>query len=461
VGEAKRSGSDRRPYTGLIDRKARLSFRKGWWKMTMAEFPCPRPRLALISAHTSPLATLGGRETGGMNVYVRETATELARLGHAVDVFIRDDGSMPEMQSPAPGVRVIALEAGPRALVEKEDLPQHLPGFLNALRAFREREGLRYGAVHSHYWMSGWVGRHLQRLWDVPHIAMFHTLGEVKRRARIEERESDERIETERAIIATADRIVVASAHEKGQLIRLYAAADGRVAVIPCGVNLDRFRPRDRADARATLGLPSERDIVLFVGRLEPLKGIEILIDAIAELEDSTPDLVVVGGDERASSYIAGLRAQAERAGIGDRIHFAGAVAQESLPAYYSAADVCVVPSYYESFGLVALEAMACGTPVIASRVGGLTGTIRDGESGYLIPWRCPQPFADKIDLLLTNDELRHALGVAAQERAQRFHWSAVAEELSDLYCRTIDERAAEGCHAAGAGRTATSGCHV
>jgi D-inositol-3-phosphate glycosyltransferase len=242
-----------------------------------------------------------------MNVYVRETATELARLGHAVDVFTRDDGTMPQIQTPAAGVRVIALEAGPRALVEKEDLPHHLPGFLNALRSFREREGLRYGAVHSHYWMSGWVARHLQRLWDVPHIAMFHTLGEVKRRARIEERESDERIETERAIVATANRIVVASAHEKGQLVRLYGATDRRVAVIPCGVNLDRFHPIDKATARAALDLPQESGIVLFVGRLEPLKGLEILIDAIAELEDSTPELVIVGGDQRASSYVAGL----------------------------------------------------------------------------------------------------------------------------------------------------------
>lgn len=429
--------------------------------MSTSEVLCPRPHIALISAHTSPLATLGGRETGGMNVYVRETATELARFGHAVDVFTRDDGTMPQVQAPAPGVRVIALEAGPRAPVEKEDLPQHLPGFLNALRSFREREGLRYGAVHSHYWMSGWVGRHLQRLWDVPHIAMFHTLGEVKRRARIEERESDERIETERAIVASADRIVVASAHEKGQLIRLYGAADRRVAVIPCGVNLDRFHPIDKATARAALDLPPERDIVLFVGRLEPLKGLEILIDALAELEDSTPELVIVGGDQRASSYVAGLKAQAERAGIGGRVRFAGAVPQESLPAYYSAADVCVVPSYYESFGLVALEAMACGTPVIASRVGGLTGTIRDGESGYLIPWRCPQPFADKIDLLLTNDELRRALSAAAVERAQRFHWSAVADELSSLYCQTIDERAADGCHATGTTATTPAGCHT
>jgi D-inositol-3-phosphate glycosyltransferase len=419
------------------------------------------PRIAVISLHTSPLATLGGREAGGMNVYVRETAAELARLGHVVDVFTRDTGSTPAVQEPAPGVRVIALEAGPRVPLGKEQQVEHLPGFLNALRAFREREALRYDVVHSHYWMSGWVGRHLQRLWDVPHVSMFHTLGEVKRRARIEEQEPERRIEAERLVTLTADRIVAASPHEKGLLMRLYGAGDQRVSVIPCGVNLDRFQPRDRAAARAALGLPAPDggQVVLFVGRLEPLKGVELLIDAVAELEDSAPLLLIVGGDDRAAVYQAALRARAAAAGIEARTRFVGAVAQELLPDYYSAADVCVVPSYYESFGLVALEAMACGVPVVASRVGGLVGTVRDGETGFLIPWRCPQPFADKIDLLLSNEELRRSLGAAAREQAQRFRWSEVAAQLAALYARVIDDRAAEGCHAAGSA-VAVSGCH-
>jgi D-inositol-3-phosphate glycosyltransferase len=416
-------------------------------------------RLALISVHTSPLATLGGRETGGMNVYVRESAAELARLGYAVDVFTRDDGSMASVQEPSIGVRVIALEAGPRAPVEKEDLPEHLPGFLNAVRAFREREGRQYDLVHSHYWMSGWVGRHLQRLWDVPHVTMFHTLGEVKRRARLEEQEPERRIETERLVVQTAERVVVASQHEKTLLMRLYDAGDARVSVIPCGVNLDRFTPINRIAARSALGLATDAQYLLFVGRLEPLKGLELLIDALAELEDSAPVLLVAGGDARAADYMGRLRDQAARLGLGERVRFVGAVPQERLPLYYSAADVCVVPSYYESFGLVALEAMACGTPVVASRVGGLTGTVQDGVSGYLIPWRCPQPFADKIDLLLTNDELRRTMGAAAHERAQRFRWSAVASELSALYRQVIDERAAEGCHALGTSAIAAA-CH-
>jgi len=232
------------------------------------------------------------------------------------------------------------------------------------------------------------------------------------------------------------------------------------VAVIPCGVNLDRFAPIEASRARAELGLRADGQYLLFVGRLEPLKGLELLLDAMAELEDSAPVLLVAGGDERAAGYVAALRARAERLGIGERVSFLGAVPQERLPLYYSAADVCVVPSYYESFGLVALEAMACGTPVVASRVGGLTGTVQDGVSGYLIPWRCPQPFADKVDLLLANDDLRRTMGAAARERAQRFRWSAVAADLAALYRRVADERVAEGCHAVGAA-SVPAGCHA
>lgn len=426
----------------------------------MSNAPPTLTSVAMISMHTSPLASLGGRETGGMNVYVRETGLELARLGHPVDIFTRDDGSMPPVQSPAPGLRVIALPAGPRARVEKEEQIALLPEFLAALRRFRQRDGQRYELVHSHYWLSGWSGRHVQRLWDLPHVTMFHTLGEVKRRARVAEHEPERRIEVERVIATTADRVVAASSHEKGLLMRLYGAADRRVSVIPCGVDLERFTPRDRAAARAAIGLPLEGQVVLFVGRLEPLKGVELLIDAVAELEDSAPTLLIVGGDERAESYIAGLKRQAAARGIGGRVRFAGAVAQEQLPAYYSAADLCVVPSSYESFGLVALEAMACGAPVIASRVGGLTGTVRDGESGFLIPWRCPQPFSDKIDLLLGNEPLRRSFSQAARAQAAGFRWSAVAAQLSALYAQVIEERAAAGCHGHEAAPLAAA-CHA
>jgi D-inositol-3-phosphate glycosyltransferase len=392
------------------------------------------PRVALISYHTSPLAPLGGPQTGGMNVYVRESAAALAARGHLVDVFTRDDGSMPPVESPGVGVRVIALPAGPRAPLGKDALAEHLPGFLNELRAVRQREGVRYDLVHSHYWMSGWAGRHLQRLWDVPHIAMFHTLGEVKRRARIEEQEPEQRIEAERQIVATADRIVTASTHERGLLARLYGADESRVAVIPCGVDLDRFRPLDRAAARAAVGLPLDAQVVLFIGRPEPLKGADLLIDAVAELEDSRPLLVLVGGDERSSAYLGSLRARADAAGITDRVRFAGATPQERLPLYYNAADVCVVPSYYESFGLVALEAMACGTPVIASEVGGLAFLVKDGETGFHVPDRDPEVLADRICQIITDPLLRAELGEQAGAYARGYAWPIIAEKIVGVY---------------------------
>ena len=407
-------------------------------------------RIAVISAHTSPLGRLGGHKAGGMNVYVRETALELARRGHTLDIFTRDDGAHPEVVSLAPSVRVVHLGAGPRhAGVDKDELWEHLPAFLHSLRSFKERQGVPYNLVHSHYWMSGWVGSYLRRLWDVPHVTMFHTLGEVKNRARSDEREPPHRIQTERRVVATADAVVAASEHERDMLQRLYGADPARVGVVPCGVNLRLFRPRDRGACRAALGL-GEGPVVLFVGRLEPLKGPDLLIDALAQLDGGNVTLVIVGGDEQAAGYLRALRRRARGAGVLERVRFVGAVPQEQLPLYYNAADVCAVPSFYESFGLVALEAMACGTPVVAARVGGLTGTVRDGENGYLIPWRCPEAFAARIGALLRDAGLRRRMGRAALLTADRFRWSGVAEELDALYARLRASRTAAGCHAAG-----------
>jgi D-inositol-3-phosphate glycosyltransferase len=410
----------------------------------------PASRIAVISAHTSPLGRLGGHKAGGMNVYVRETARELARLGHAVDIFTRDDGTQPEpVVSLAPGVRVVHLGAGPRGPLEKDGLWEYMPAFLHSLRAFREREGLRYDLVHSHYWLSGWAGSYLRRLWDVPHVTMFHTLGEVKNRARSAEREPPYRIETERRVAATADAIVVASEHERDMLERLYGADPARIVAVPCGVNLDYFRPFDRHACRAALGL-GDAPVVLFVGRLEPLKGLDLLIDAFARLEHRDAMLLIVGGDEHAAGYRRALRRQAREAGVLDRVRFVEATPQERLPLFYNAADVCVAPSFYESFGLVPIEAMACGTPVVASRVGGLTGTVRHGENGFLIPWRRAEAFAARIDQILGDAELRARMSRAALATATRFRWPAVATELDTLYARLWEARAAAGCHAAG-----------
>jgi D-inositol-3-phosphate glycosyltransferase len=396
----------------------------------------PNRRIAVISAHTSPLATLGGRETGGMNVYVRELSLELGSRGYAIDVFTRrSSAEAPETQPFGPNVRVVNIAAGPADSIDKDAIPQHLEEFEANLLAFVESEGVSYDMVHSHYWMSGIVAAGLSERWHVPHVAMFHTLGEVKNRARSSEHEPAYRIEAERTIAAGADQIIVASKHEQHLLTSLYGADPGRIAVVPCGVDLDLFMPMDKEQARRRLGLRDAERIILFVGRIEPLKGIDILIAAAAHLhDDENFAVLIVGGDTQAKAQIDELRAQAEVLGIDHHISFVGAVEHTELPLYYNAADVCVVPSYYESFGLVAVESMACGTPVVASRVGGLTSTVSDGETGYLIPWRCPEPFAERLELLLDNDELRASFGRAGREAVERYRWANVADAVASLY---------------------------
>lgn len=397
-------------------------------------------RIAQVSAHTSPLAPLGGRETGGMNVYVLELSRELARLGFEIDIFTRRDADLPRVEQIAENLRLVRVSAGPPEPIDKESIADYLPDFARDMRRFVHEDGGGYDVIHSHYWQSGWAGGHLARELDVPHIVMFHTLGEVKNRARFGEQEPRKRIRHERQIARRASAIVTASDHERELLQRYYGADRERMHTIPCGVDLQLFQPRDRETARQRLGLPAEGPVLLWVGRLEKLKGVDILISAVAQLDERNFTLLIVGGDERAAELKEELRAQAEAAGVAANIRFAGAVAHDDLPAYYSAADVCVVPSYYESFGLVAVESMACGTPVVASRVGGLVSTVTDGVSGYLIPWRCPEPFAEKLEVLLNNRELRANFSRAAQRSMQRFAWDRVGAQMAALYGQVVAE---------------------
>jgi D-inositol-3-phosphate glycosyltransferase len=410
-------------------------------------FPGAGTRIATLSVHTSPLAQLGGYAAGGMNVYVRETARQLGSLGYSVDIFTRDDGSQPLVRPLEANVRLISLEAGPRERLTKEETIDFLPAFLHAMRNFRQRHDLHYDLLQSHYWQAGWVASLLAPRWGIPHVAMFHTLGEVKNRALLSENESEQRISVERRVAQAADRVICFSDHERKVLTGTYGATGERVAVIPCGVDLQRFRPLKNADCRESLRL-GEDPIVLYVGRLEPLKGIDILIQAMAQLEQTNAQLLIVGGDDQAAAEVRQLKRLAASVGMGARIRFVGAVDQAKLPLYYNAADVCVMPSYYESFGLVAVESMACGTPVIGSRVGGLATTIEDGETGYLIPWRCPEPFAERIDLILKNSELRRNLGRSARRSMHRFGWERVARHLAAEYARVWQERAiGQACH--------------
>jgi D-inositol-3-phosphate glycosyltransferase len=406
-------------------------------------------RVAMISYHTSPLAPPGSGDTGGMNVYVRQLSRELGQRGFLVDIFTRrQDTSSPEVVPAGENVRVVHLGAGPQRPVAKRQLGRYLGEFEENLVRFASAgggQGPPYDLLHSHYWLSGSVALRLKERWGVPHVTMFHTLGEVKNRARITEHEAPLRIRVEHRLAREADRVVCASQHERHLLARLYDADPDRIAVVPCGVDLDLFRPQDGEAARRALGYSDER-IILFVGRIEPLKGIDILINAAAQLaEDSDCYVLIVGGDRGSRRQVSRLQGLASDLGIGERVCFLGVVDHEKLPLYYSAADVCVVPSFYESFGLVALEAMACGTPVVASRVGGLTGTVRDGETGYLISWRCPEPFAERLELLLGNEALRRRFGEAAREVVERYRWANVAEAIAALYQELLGEARDQG----------------
>ncbi len=391
-------------------------------------------KLAFLSLHGCPVARLGEKDTGGMNVYILHVASELGRLGHQVDVFTRchdcDESPVIELGTNA---RVVHVKAGPYDST-KESLFRYIPEYLGNLYRFQDTDGAAYDLVHSHYWLSGWAGMELSRKWGVPHVVTFHTLAKIKMRARPGEKETQLRIGTEGEVIRSADAIVVSTQQERDEIAELYEASASDTWVIPAGVDPDLFRPGDKAEAQRRLGLPDGK-IILSVGRTEPLKGFDILINALALLDGhDDANLVIVGGNRGRDRELSRLRSLAASLGLRDRVTFTGAVDQSALPAFYNAADVFVLPSYYESFGLVALEAMACGTPVIASRVGGLKTFIESGKTGYLIPWQSAEPFARSLEVVLSSPQLRDALGSAARAQAETMDWSGPAGRLSSLY---------------------------
>jgi len=395
----------------------------------------------MLSLHTSPLAPLGkSPEAGGMNVYVRELARELGKRGLMVDIFTRwTDPTSPRILPLSEHVRVVQIKAGPIAKLHKNALFEHVPEFVRRVQQFAEHEQHRYDVIHSHYWLSGLAGMSLAKAWDIPHLTMFHTLARLKQQARPEEMESPLRIEYEGRIIVSADRIAVATPHERDQITHIYGISPQHMTIVPCGVDLQHFQPQNREQARAALGLDG-KPALLFVGRPDPLKGGEMLIQAAGLLQQPAT-VIMVGGNLEGDPELERLRKVARKHGLAGKIHFVGAIPQEDLPRFYSAADVMVVPSYYESFGLVAVEALACGTPVIATKVGGLQYIVRDGENGFLIPWRCAALFAEKIDTLLSDTALLEDLRATARPSVMRYSWRSVAMQIRQIYYSLTAER--------------------
>ncbi|MBI4319177.1 MAG: glycosyltransferase [Chloroflexi bacterium] len=393
-------------------------------------------RIAMLSVHTCPLARLGSKDAGGMNVYVRELSRHLGQNGMSVDVFTRrTDPKTPDIVDIDENARIVHLDAGPARRIHKSQVFQHLPEFICSLREFKEKERAEYRLIHSHYWLSGWVAGLLKLRWGMPHIAMFHTLGALKNDARPEEGESTLRIDIERKIIHTANAVVASSEHEKRQMAAHYGADPARIRVVPCGVDLERFRPMDKARARQELGIQA-RKILLFVGRIEPLKGVDLLLKAVARLDGETNDLLllILGGELGQDEELTRLQIAAQRLGIKERVSFQGAVDQSRLPLYYNAADICIIPSHYESFSLVAAESLACGTPVIASKVGGLDSVVYHLENGLLVPWRRAEAFSQTIAELSNDEALRKRLAKVARASVQRFGWQSITQQVLEIY---------------------------
>ncbi|MBI4283180.1 MAG: glycosyltransferase [Chloroflexi bacterium] len=393
--------------------------------------PVSQLRIAMLSAHSCPVGQLGAKDTGGMSVYIRELAAELGKQGHLVDIYTRvHDPRDDQIYELGQNVRLIHLKAGEVEEMNKLAVYSYLPDFACNLESFRKQNGLQYDLVFSHYWLSAWVGEYLQEWWHVPHITMFHTLGAVKNTIGVGEDDPELRTEMERALAQSCHHIIAPTEKEKAALIRHYDAAPGRISVIPCGVNLELFQPMNKEAARQQLGFTEDK-LILFVGRIQPIKGIDQLLKVMPYLPDrQRTRLVIIGGDDQSQYEMERLQELSRFLQIQDKVSFLGRVKQEQLPYFYRAADVCVVPSYYESFGLVALESLACGTRVVVTDVGDLKSIIRQGETGYVVSDNAPLTLARSIVSLLSGPSPDTESTLAIRASVNRFSWSNIAEEV-------------------------------
>jgi D-inositol-3-phosphate glycosyltransferase len=387
-------------------------------------------RIAILSVHSSPLGQPGIGDTGGMSIYIRELTKELAQKGHNVDIFTRVQNPItPEIIDLDINTRQIHIPAGEPADLEKLLIYSHVPDFACKVENFRKQNNLQYKLIFSHYWLSGIAGLYLRAWWQVPQIIMFHTLGALKNAIRIGEDESDLRIEAEGRLANESDLIIAATEKEKLSLKKLYDVPAHKISVIPCGVNLNLFKPMDKLTSRKALGL-GEGKIILFVGRIERLKGIDTIIRALPYLGKIKPKLIIVGEDGNRKGEMDNLKILAESLGVADSVNFSGLIDYHQLPLFYNSADVCVLPSYYESFGLVTLESLACGTPVIASDVGNLRNIILQGETGYILSENTPLQLAEKLDLILSGNIVSFNDSNNIRNSVEKFDWQLIAGRM-------------------------------
>lgn len=409
-------------------------------------------RISLISEHASPLAAAGGVDSGGQNVYVAEVARLLAEAGHRVEVLTRrDDAALPPVVALPSGARVVHVDAGPPHFVPKEELLPFMPAFAAAVRRHWARAGTP-DVMHANFFMSGWVGLALKQRFGLPLVTTFHALGLVRREHQREaDRFPEARLAIERELVRRSDRVIASCPQDEDDLMRLYAALPERLVRVPCGVDTLALRPGDRAAARTRLGLPADEFIVLQLGRLVPRKGIDNVVRAMAQVPGR---LVVVGGesdtpDETLTPEIARLKRVALANGVAERVHFTGRRGRAALRDWYLAADVFVTTPWYEPFGITPLEAMACGTPVIGSAVGGVQYSVQHGVTGFLVPPHDPPALAARLNDLRRQPELARAFGEAGVDRVRsQFTWEQVALRLERVY-GAVRKRSSLPSHAA------------
>lgn len=407
--------------------------------------------IALISVHGDPAVEIGKEEAGGQNVYVRQVGEALANLGWQVDMFTRKAGAdLPDMVEHSENCRTIRLVAGPQKFVSRDNdniFFEYAPLFVEQLLQYQQKTGVEYKIVHTNYWISSWVGMELKKIQGTQQVHTYHSLGAVKYKSvSTIPLIAKTRLEIEKTVLETAETIVATSPQEKAHMRSLVSRC-GNISIIPCGTDIHRFGSITKQQARNRLGINSATKVILYVGRFDPRKGIETLVRAVraSQVHDDEDIKLIIGGGSRPGESDGIERERIEgivaELGMSDKTLFPGRLGDDLLPVYYAAADVCVVPSHYEPFGLVAIEAMASRTPVVASDVGGLQFTVIPEETGLLAPPKDIAAFAAAIDRILLNPEWANQLGEAARKRVEsKFSWEGVASQLSQLYTQLLEK---------------------
>jgi len=397
--------------------------------------------IGLVSFHTCPKAKLGEKDAGGMNVYLDNLAQSLDSIGHTVYVFTRKHDFEEDVEySIGARSKLVHINAGNEE-VSKKELINLIFEFSSNVQSYMYNEGIELEILHTHYWLSGLVGDLLSKRWAIPHVITFHTLAKTKLRALAAGKEHFSRTDSEYKLMESADGILVLTQKEIQDIRQLYGEFTNKIAVVPPGIDIKMFHASGTSGARDELNIPKDSQMILFVGRIDPIKGLEILVQALS-LIASKKDvfLYIVGGADEENKYLSSIKSLVEETGLGEKVVFTGPVAHDELRTYYNAADVFVLPSHYESLGFVAIEAMACGTPVVASRVGGIPSIVDHGSTGYLIPWRCPEAFAGQIEVLLQNEDLSGFMSEQALKRAYSLSWDSTAKTVSHYYAEIISD---------------------